>query len=110
MSNAAASAASMKDKASQFMPGVSLFLSVTMFVTSFILFSTYSGDSDRWVHIQSQVQKVLILTLIGTALFTFAALMYFTQDPTHSIYFVIIMSCLSLGLSYAALAIGAISK
>lgn len=100
----------MKEKANQFMPGVSLFMSVIMFVTSFILFSTYSGDSDQWVNIQSQVQKVLVLTLIGTLLFMFAALMYFTQDPTHAIYFVIVVSCLSLGLSYAALAIGAISK
>ena len=97
------------EKAGSYMPGFVLFLSMIMFFISFGLFANYSGSDDRWVHLQNQVQKVLALTIVGTILFTIAALMYFTQDPTNAIYFVIIVSCVSLGLSYSALGIGAIS-
>lgn len=39
-----------------------------------------------------------------------AAIFYFIQDSAKAMYFIIVMMCVSVGMSYAALSISAISK
>jgi hypothetical protein len=115
MSNASAAsqAAAQAAEASKKLPWDVKFFGVVAAVLcggSFYLFSRALGSSDSWVHVQSQFQTVLVVSLIGTITLMAAALSYFIQDPTKTMYFVVIVSVISLGLSYGALATAAISR
>jgi hypothetical protein len=85
-------------------------ISVALFIWSFVSMSQFVGSKDDWNLIQPQITKILILTLIGTFGLIIAALLYFIQDSARTIYFILVLSCISLGLSYSALAISAISR
>jgi hypothetical protein len=85
-------------------------ISISLFIASFVSMSQFVGSKDDWNVIQPQITKVLILTLIGTVGLMIASLLYYIQDSAKTIYFILVLCCLSLGLSYAALAISAISR
>jgi hypothetical protein len=85
-------------------------VSLGLFIGSFVSMSQFLGSKDDWNLIQPQVTKVLILTLIGTMGLIIASILYYVQDPARTMYFVLVVCCLSLGLSYSALAIAAISR
>ena len=84
---------------------------IVLFIASFAVSAHFLGGSDTWEKIQKEaLTKVLPLTLFGTlALFVTSAL-YLLQDPHKTMYYLLVLSCLSLGLSYSALVIAAISK
>ena len=85
-------------------------VSIGLFIGSFVSMSQFLGSKDDWNVIQPQVTKVLILTLVGAFGLMVASFLYYIQDPAKTIYFILVLCCLSLGLSYAALAIAAISR
>ena len=85
-------------------------VSIGLFIGSFVSMSQFVGSKDDWNVIQPQITKVLILTLVGAFGLMVASFLYYIQDPAKTIYFILILCCLSLGLSYAALAIAAISR
>ena len=85
-------------------------LAIGLFIGSFVSMSNFVGSKDDWNVIQPQITKILILTLIGTFSLIVAALLYFIQDSSRTIYFILVVSCLSLGLSFSSLAISAISR
>ena len=109
-------AAPLLSKLSQFSGGgnwiiiVFTVISVGMFIGSFVSMSQFVGSKDNWNVIQPQITKILILTIIGTFGLVIASLLYYIQDPAKTIYFILILCCVSLGLSYAALAVAAISR
>ena len=84
--------------------------SIGLFIASFVTMSQFVGSKDDWNVIQPQITKVLIFTIIGVFGLIVASLMYYIQDPAKTIYFILVLCCVSLGLSYAALAIAAISR
>jgi hypothetical protein len=84
--------------------------SISLFIASFVTMSQFVGSKDDWNIIQPQITKVLIFTIIGVFGLIVASLMYYIQDPAKTIYFILVLCCVSLGLSYAALAIAAISR
>ena len=94
------------------MIGVVIFgvISVGMFIGAFVSMSNFVGSKDDWNLIKPQITKIWILTLIGTFGLIIAALLYFIQDSARTIYFILVLSCLSLGLSFSSLAISAISR
>ena len=94
------------------MIGVGIFslISIGMFIGSFVSMSNFVGSKDDWNLIKPQITKIWILTLIGTFGLIIAALLYFIQDSARTIYFILVLSCLTLGLSFSALAIAAISR
>ena len=85
-------------------------LAIGLFIGAFVNMSNFVGSKDDWNLIQPQITKILILTLIGTFSLMAAALLYFIQDSARTIYFILVISCLSLGLSFSSLAISAISS
>lgn len=99
-------------EASKGMTGIIIFsvISIGLFIGAFVSMSKFVGSKDDWNVIQPQITKILILTLIGTFGLIIAALMYFIQDSERTIYFILVLCCLSLGLSFSALAISAISR
>ena len=92
--------------------GVILFtlLAVSMFIAAFVKMTSFVGSKDDWNSIQPQITKILILTMVGTFALLGAALLYYIQDPEKVIYFILVIVCLSLGLSFSALATAVISK
>jgi hypothetical protein len=85
-------------------------ISIGMFIGAFVSISKFVGSKDDWNLIQPQITRVLIFTLIGTFGMIIAALLYYVQDPAKTTYFVLVVCCLSLGLSFSSLAIAAISR
>jgi hypothetical protein len=90
--------------------GISGLAAIALLIASVVSMSQFTGSKDDWNLIQPQIVKVLILTLIGTVCLTISALLYFTQDSARAIYFILVMVCVSLGLSFSAVAIAAISR
>ena len=85
-------------------------LAIGLFIGSFVSMSNFVGSKDDWNLIQPQITRILIFTIIGTFGLIVAALLYYIQDPAKSIYFILIVCCVSLGLSFSSLAIAAISR
>ncbi len=85
-------------------------ISISLYIASFVSMSNFAGSKDDWNIIKPQVTKILVMTLIGTFGLTIAALLYFIQDPNKTIYFILVLSCVTLGLSFSALAVSAISR
>lgn len=85
-------------------------LTISLYLASLIQTSKFLGSKDDWNIIQPQITNILILTIVGTVALTIAVILYFIQDPNKVMYFIIIASMLSLGMSYAAIAISAITK
>ena len=91
--------------------GIVSVIAIGMFIAAFVTTSQMVGSKDDWNLIQAQVVKILVLTLIGTVCFTIAIMIFcHTLNPTDIVYVLIPISCLSIGLSYSALAISAISR
>jgi hypothetical protein len=92
--------------------GITIFtvLSVSLFIAAFVKMSNFVGSKDDWNLIQPQIQLILILTLIGTFGLIIAALLYYIQDPNKTIYFILVVCCISLGLSFSSLSVAAISR
>jgi hypothetical protein len=53
--------------------------------------------------------KVWPLTIIGTFLFFITSAIYLLQDPKNTMYFILVVSCISLGLSYSSLVVSVIN-
>jgi hypothetical protein len=90
--------------------GVFTILAIGMFIGSFVSMSNFVGSKDDWNLIQPQITRILIFTLIGTFGLIVAALLYYIQDPEKSTFFVLVVCCVSLGLSFSSLAVAAISR
>jgi hypothetical protein len=85
-------------------------LFISMFITAFVQMSNFIGSKDDWNTLKPQITKIMIFTMIGTIAFMIASLMFFIQDPTKSVYFAIIISCLSMGLAFASMSVASISR
>ena len=92
--------------------GVGFFtlVAMTMYAFTFWNFIDFQGGADRWINLKPQLAKIGIYTVIATIALTVAALMYFIQDPQKAIYFILVMTCAAVSMSYSALAIAAISR
>lgn len=83
---------------------------VGLFIGSFVSISQFVGTKDNWNQIKDQIGKSWGLSL-GAAVALFAACMlYFIQNREYIIYIILAISCLTLALSYSALAVSAISR
>ncbi len=85
-------------------------LSVSLYIASFVTVSNFIGSKDDWNIIKPQLTKIWGLTLGGTVALMIATFLYFVQDPSRMIYFILVLTCLTLGLSFSAMAIAAISR
>ena len=88
----------------------SSFVAVFMFAWTFYNFASFVGSTDNWNSIKPQMWKILVPTIVGAIALTTAAIFYFIQNPQKTMYFVRVMACLSICISYASLAVAAISR
>jgi hypothetical protein len=85
-------------------------IAVGLYIGSFVVISQFVGSRDSQNQIKPEINKILGLTIGGSFFLFLALLVYFIKDPGNIIYIVLIMTCITLALSYSALAISAISK
>jgi hypothetical protein len=72
--------------------GIVSIISFSMFIASFVSTAQIVGGKDDWNLIQSQVGKILILTLIGTVCFTIAVMVFcHTLEDPDIIYILILL-------------------
>jgi uncharacterized membrane protein len=114
-SNSSASASASSDKMSAALRNAPLIISsvltVVFFITSFVMTSSALGSENTWEKIKREVMtKVWPLTLIGTLFLFITSAIYILQDPQKTMYFLLVLCCLAVGLAYSALVISVIAK
>ena len=85
-------------------------LAIGLYIGSFVVISQFVGTRDSQNQLKPQVNKILGLSIGGSFLLFLALLLYFIKDPGSIIYILLIITCITLALSYSALAVSAISK
>lgn len=119
MANAAARAGSAPEKsgsamnyasgaASIFMIGCGI-ASIVLFIYSTINTSNLIGDTENWRSIKPQITKIWWNTGIGAFILFFAMFIYVLQESAHTLVFILLISCISLALSFSAISMAAIS-
>jgi len=83
---------------------------VALFIADTIMVSTFLGDRDDWIRLKPQITKIWGVTLGGTLALFIVALLFYTQAPDKTMYFILGLTCLSFGLSFSALSLAAISR
>ena len=77
---------------------------------SFYNTSQFIGDAEIWIKIKPQITTILMSCMVGTGLLMIGAFLYFHQDERYMMYFLLFLTFTTLCLSYASLAIAAISS
>ena len=90
--------------------GIPALIASILYITSFVMISQFVGSKDSQNQIKPEINTILGLTILGSFVLFLALLMYFIKDPGNIIYIVLVITCITLALSYSALAISAISK
>ena len=93
-----------------FIPAFGASGAVALLIASFVLTSKFVGSSTTWASIGANVNKIWIMSLIGSFLLFVASAVYFTQNNPKTVYFILFLLCITLGFSYSALAVSAITS
>ena len=83
---------------------------IALFITAFVRMTQFLGSKDDWNDLKPKITEIILYIIFGVIAFTIASLMYYIQNPPATAYFTLIVACMSLGFSYAALAVAAISR
>lgn len=80
-----------------------------LLISSFSLTANFVGTSSTWNAIGEKVNKIWVMSFFGSLLLFIVSIVYFNQDSPKTIYFILLLLCLTLGFSYSALAVAAIT-
>jgi hypothetical protein len=80
-----------------------------LLISSFSLTANFVGTSSTWNAIGEKVNKIWIMSFFGSLLLFIVSIVYFNQNSPKTIYFILLLLCLTLGFSYSALAVAAIT-
>ena len=83
---------------------------IALFITAFVRMTQFLGSKDDWNDLKPKITEIILYIIFGVIAFTIASLFYYVQNPPATAYFTLIVACMSLGFSYAALAVAAISR
>ena len=87
-----------------------LAIAIGLFISSTITLSAYVGSKDSWNQLKDHVKKTMIMTIIGSTVLFIGLLLYVLQDPSKTMYIVLLLGCISLGLGYSALTLSVITR
>jgi len=90
--------------------GAGIVAAASLVITSFALTAKFIGTSSTWNFIGSKLTSIWMVSMFGSLLLFFASALYFKKDDPWTIYFILILLCLTLGFSYSALAVSAITS
>ena len=82
---------------------------IILFISACTQTSKFIGDTATWRAIKPQISRIWWQTSIGAILLFIGMFIYAVQYSTASALFSLVISCLSLGLSFAAISMSAIS-
>jgi len=83
---------------------------LTCYILSFMEITKFIGDKLTWNTLKGPVASIWWKCILGSFLLFITAILYFINDTTKTMYFIIALACITLCMSYASLAICAISK
>jgi len=87
-------------------------IAIALYITTYVILGKNMSSSDDWNIVKSNLVKVWIMSVSASIALFLALMMYYkeVQGRDMYMYFILGIACLSLGLSYAAFAITAISR
>ena len=83
--------------------------SIVLFILSSIQTSDLIGDTENWRAIKPKIKSIWFQSAIGAVILFIGMFIYVIQDQTKSVVFILIISCISLALSFASISMSAIS-
>ena len=82
---------------------------IVLFILSSIQTSNLIGGTENWRAIKPQIKNIWWQTAIGAVILFIGMFFFVLQYEKTSVVFILIISCLSLGLSFASISMSAIS-
>jgi len=82
---------------------------IVLFISACTQTSAFIGDTATWRAIKPQISRIWWQTSIGAILLFIGMFIYAIQYSKASAMFSLMIACLSLGLSFAAISMSAIS-
>ena len=83
--------------------------SIVLFIRSSILTSDLIGDTENWRAIKPQIKRIWWQTAVGAIILFIGMFAYVLQFEKASVVFILLISCISLALSFASISMSAIS-
>ena len=89
---------------------VLLIISIALYSAAFVKLSSFSGSTDSWNDIKTQISPIIGEVVAGTVIASIGAILFFTQSPAYAQNFAIGMSICAFGMSFAAVAVGTMTR
>jgi len=83
--------------------------SLSVFIYSNVMTSDLIGGTENWRAIKPQIKRIWWQTAVGTIILFIGMFAYVLQFEKASVVFILLISCISLALSFAAVSMSAIS-
>ena len=83
--------------------------SIVLFIRSTMATSDLIGDTENWRAIKPQIKRIWWQTAVGSVILFIGMFAYVLQFEKASVVFILLISCISLALSFAAVSMSAIS-
>ena len=82
---------------------------IVLFILSSIQTSNLIGGTENWRAIKPKIKDIWFQTAIGAVILFIGMFVYVLQYEKASVVFILIISCISLALSFASISMSAIS-
>ena len=82
---------------------------IVLFIRSTIATSDLIGNTENWRAIKPQITRIWWNTAVGAVILFIGMFAYVLQYEKASVVFILLISCISLALSFAAISMAAIS-
>ena len=83
--------------------------SIVLFINSTVKTSDLIGNTENWRAIKPQINRIWLNAGIGALILFIGMFIYVLQYEKASVIFILIISCISLALSFASISMSAIS-
>jgi hypothetical protein len=83
--------------------------SIVLFIRSTMATSDLIGDTENWRAIKPQIKRIWWQTAVGAFILFIGMFAYVLQFEKASVVFILLISCISLALSFASISMSAIS-
>ncbi len=83
--------------------------SIVLFIRSTISTSDLIGNTENWRAIKPQIKRIWWQTAVGATILFIGMFAYVLQYEKASVVFILLISCIALALSFAAVSMSAIS-
>lgn len=85
-------------------------IGVGLLAGSFGTAVSYLGSKEDYDQIKDKIWIIVGIAIGGAAVLALATILYYLQNPTGAAYFQTVLTTLAMGMSFAALAMSAITR